>query len=90
METQLIRSLITNYFNITRKTIQDIVPKAVMHFLVDHSKESVQNRLVSSLYKENLFDELLNEDESVAAERQRCKRLLEVYHRAFQIISEAV
>lgn len=31
METNLIRSLICSYFSITRQTIQDLVPKAVMH-----------------------------------------------------------
>lgn len=34
METTLIRSLIASYFNITRQTIQDLVPKAIMHLLV--------------------------------------------------------
>jgi replication fork clamp-binding protein CrfC len=31
METNLIRSLISSYFGIVRQTIQDQVPKAVMH-----------------------------------------------------------
>lgn len=61
-----------------------------MYFLVDNTKESVQNRLVSALYRDEMFDDLLNEDESIAAERQRCKRLLEAYHQAFRVISEAV
>ena len=82
--------MIANYFNIVRKTIQDLVPKAVMHLLVENCKENIQNRLVSSLYKEGMYDELLNEDEAVAAERTRCKQLLDVYNRAFQIISEAI
>lgn len=34
METTLIRSLIASYFGITRQTIQDLVPKAIMHLLV--------------------------------------------------------
>lgn len=34
METNLIRSLIASYFGITRQTIEDLVPKAVMHLLV--------------------------------------------------------
>lgn len=90
METQLIRSLIGTYFGIVRKNIQDMVPKVVMHLLVDHVKEGLQTRLVSALYRERVFDELLQEDESIAAERQRCQSMMEVYNRAFQIISEAV
>ena len=34
-----------------------------MHLLVNHSREAVQNRLVSALYKQDRFDELLQEDE---------------------------
>ncbi|CAG8628206.1 8916_t:CDS:10 [Acaulospora morrowiae] len=90
METQLIRSLITSYFNIIRKSIQDLVPKAVMHLLVNHSRESVQNRLVEELYKEELFTELLQEDENLASERQKCKTMLEVYRKAFEIMNEAM
>lgn len=39
METDLIRSLISSYFYIVKESIQDLVPKAIMHLLVNHSKE---------------------------------------------------
>ncbi|PSS03327.1 hypothetical protein EW026_g5003 [Hermanssonia centrifuga] len=88
METSLIRSLISSYFNIVRQTIQDLVPKAVMHFLVNHTSQQVQNRLVASLYKPDLFGELLNEDEALVAERTRVKALLDAYKEAFRTLSE--
>ncbi|KAG0044773.1 Dynamin- GTPase protein [Gryganskiella cystojenkinii] len=90
METQLIRSLITSYFNITRKSIQDLVPKAVMHLLVNYSREAVQNRLVAALYKEELFNDLLQEDDNLSAERAKCKAMLDVFKNAFTIINEAM
>ena len=40
METTLIRSLIASYFGITRQTIQDLVPKAIMHLLVSPFEHS--------------------------------------------------
>ena len=76
METELIRALISSYFNIVRETIADQVPKAVMHLLVNHSKDVVQNRLVSELYKEDLFGDLLYEDDGIKAEREKCEKLL--------------
>ena len=88
METNLIRSLIQSYFNIVRQTIQDLVPKSIMHFLVNHTSQQVQNRLVSSLYKPDLFPELLNEDEALVAERTRVKALLDAYKEAFRTLSE--
>lgn len=39
IETDLIRSLIGSYFHIVRESIQDLVPKAIMHLLVNHCKE---------------------------------------------------
>ncbi|GAA6042563.1 hypothetical protein JCM8097_003131 [Rhodosporidiobolus ruineniae] len=90
METTLIRALIASYFGIVRQTIQDLVPKAIMHLLVNFSRESVQNRLVASLYKDTLFDELLHEDEALTAERTRIKNLLQAYREAFQTLSEVL
>ncbi|TVY87943.1 Dynamin-related protein [Lachnellula willkommii] len=88
METELIRALISSYFNIVRESIADQVPKAVMHLLVNHSKDVVQNRLVSELYKETLFEELLYEDDAVKKEREKCEKLLKTYREAATIVGE--
>ncbi|GAA5963472.1 hypothetical protein JCM3765_006248 [Sporobolomyces pararoseus] len=90
METNLIRALIASYFSIVRQTVKDLVPKAIMHLLVNFSRESVQNRLVASLYKDSLFSELLYEDEALTAERTRIKGLLNAYREAFQTLSEVL
>ncbi|RMJ27624.1 hypothetical protein PHISP_01476 [Aspergillus sp. HF37] len=90
LETELIQRLISSYFDIVRETIADQVPKAIMHLLVNHSKEVVQNRLVSELYKEDLFAELLYEDDSIKAEREKCERLLETYKEAAKIVGEVL
>ncbi|KAI1814638.1 Dynamin central region-domain-containing protein [Poronia punctata] len=90
METELIRALISSYFNIVRESIADQVPKAVMHLLVNHCKDVVQNRLVSDLYKESLFEELLYEDDGVKKEREKCEKLLQTYREAAKIIGEVL
>lgn len=63
---------------------------AVMHLLVNHVREGVQNRLVSSLYRENLFENLLQEDEGLTNERARVKALLDAYRAAFRTLSEVL
>ncbi|KAJ7493365.1 Dynamin central region-domain-containing protein [Mycena galericulata] len=88
METSLIRSLIASYFGIVRQSIQDLVPKAIMHFLVNHTSYHVQNRLVASLYKPELFQDMLHEDEGLVAERARVKALLDAYKEAFKTLSD--
>lgn len=88
LECELIRRLIVSYFSIVREMIEDQVPKAVMCLLVNYSKESVQNRLVTKLYKEQLFDELLMEDQTLAQDREKCVKLLETYQKASSIIGD--
>lgn len=61
-----------------------------MHLLVNYSRESVQNRLVAALYKEENFDELLQEDDTISTEREKCKQMLNVYKQAFEIIKNAM
>ena len=90
LETELIRRLISSYFNIVRESIADQVPKAVMHLLVNHSKDVVQNRLVSELYREALFEELLYEDDAIKSEREKCEKLLNTYREAARIVGEVL
>ncbi|ONH64737.1 Dynamin-related protein DNM1 [Cyberlindnera fabianii] len=90
LECELIKRLITSYFGIVREMIQDQVPKAIMCLLVNYSKESVQNRLVTKLYKQELFNELLLEDENLAQDREKCVKLLDTYKEASKIISEVL
>lgn len=86
LECELIRRLIVSYFNIVREMIQDQVPKAAMCLLVNFSKETLQNRLVTKLYKESMFEILLQEDQTLAQDREKCVKLLDTYKKASNII----
>ena len=78
----------SSYFDIVRKNIGDSVPKSVMFFLVNTSKESIQNELVRCLYKEDLFDELLEENPLIASKRKACKEMLEILQQANDVLME--
>merc|ERR1712020_36170 len=41
-DCEVIERLIKSYFYIVRKSIQDSVPKAIMHFLVSYVKNNLQ------------------------------------------------
>eukprot|EP01090_Pellita_catalonica_P011731 TRINITY_DN2382_c0_g1_i1.p1 TRINITY_DN2382_c0_g1~~TRINITY_DN2382_c0_g1_i1.p1 ORF type:complete len:748 (-),score=116.19 TRINITY_DN2382_c0_g1_i1:43-2286(-) len=87
-ETELIQSLLVSYFGIVRKNVQDTVPKSIMHFLVNQAKDSVQNELVAHLYKEDLFDDLLEESPAIAQRRRQCKQRLDALRKAQMILGE--
>ncbi|XP_045489019.1 dynamin-1-like protein isoform X6 [Pieris rapae] len=84
----LVERLIKSYFYIVRKSIQDSVPKAVMHFLVNYVKDNLQSELVTHLYKSDQAESLLNESEHIAQRRKEAADMLKALQRAGQIISE--
>ncbi|KAK7794186.1 hypothetical protein R5R35_000481 [Gryllus longicercus] len=87
-DCDVIERLIKSYFYIVRKSIQDSVPKAVMHFLVNFVKDNLQSELVTHLYKSDQADELLNESEHIAQRRREAADMLKALQRANHIISE--
>jgi len=87
-DVEIIQRLIKNYFLIVRKNIQDSVPKAIMHFLVNHVRDSIQSELVSKLYKSDGAGSLLNESKEMSQRRQEAQEMLAALQKASQIISE--
>ncbi|XP_074482484.1 dynamin-1-like protein isoform X2 [Sebastes fasciatus] len=87
-DCEVIERLIKSYFLIVRKNIQDSVPKAVMHFLVNHVKDSLQSELVGQLYKSGLLNELLTESEDMAQRRKEAADMLQALQKASQVIAE--
>ncbi|KRY73375.1 Dynamin-1-like protein, partial [Trichinella pseudospiralis] len=61
-DCSMIGNLIKSYFMISRKTIQDVVPKAIMHFLVNYIK-------VCSNYEQLLGEMTL----SLGEKKRKCK-----------------
>ncbi|KAF7669869.1 hypothetical protein LDENG_00128920 [Lucifuga dentata] len=87
-DCEVIERLIKSYFLIVRKNIQDSVPKAVMHFLVNHVKDCLQSELVGQLYKAALLDDLLTESEDMAQRRNEAADMLKALQKASQVIAE--
>lgn len=88
IEIAATKLLLSSYFDIVRKIIEDSVPKAIMHFLVNHTKRELHNVLIQKLYRENLFEEMLQEPGEVAVKRKRTWETLQVLQQAFQTLDE--
>jgi len=89
-QTELIELLLKSYFKIVRKNIKDRVPKTIMFFLVNSSKEKIQNELVKELYKEDQLDALLSENDDVFQRREQLQQTIKVCSAAQRILNEIV
>lgn len=87
METEIIKLLIHSYFNIVKREMIDMVPKAISLTLVNHSKENLQRELLQELYKPEVLDDLLKESEHVVARRREVVTTLAALNKADEIIA---
>jgi replication fork clamp-binding protein CrfC len=83
----VLELLLLSYFNIVKRTVADIVPKAVMLNLVQMSKDELQRELLAELYKKEVFDEALKESEFTVQRRKECKGMIEALQKADEICS---
>ncbi|KAG8645833.1 dynamin-related protein 3A isoform X2 [Manihot esculenta] len=88
IEIAVTKLLLRSYYDIVRKNIEDSVPKAIMHFLVNHTKRELHNVFIKKLYRENLFEEMLQEPEEIAMKRKRTRETLRVLQQAFRTLDE--
>eukprot|EP00835_Amoeboradix_gromovi_P003520 NODE_235_length_13458_cov_0.279737.p8 type:complete len:232 gc:universal NODE_235_length_13458_cov_0.279737:7086-6391(-) len=86
-EVQLIRRLMISYFEIVRQSLLDLVPKAIMHNLVNGVTKELHPTLVESLYKPDKIKELFMEDELIVKEREKVKQVLEKYKKANEVLA---
>jgi len=68
--------------------ILDIIPKCIMYYLVNHSKQEMQSNVVTKLYKEELLEELLSEAPEIVTRRKRIRLKLKTLKQAKEILNE--
>ncbi|KAJ4965842.1 hypothetical protein NE237_017691 [Protea cynaroides] len=88
IEIAVTKLLLRSYYDIVRKNIEDCVPKAIMHFLVNHTKRELHNVFIKKLYRDNLFEEMLQEPDEVSMKRKRTRETLKVLQQAFRTLDE--
>ncbi|KAL5705321.1 dynamin GTPase [Ranunculus cassubicifolius] len=88
VEITVTKLLLRSYYDIVRKNIEDSVPKAIMHFLVNHTKRELHNVFIKKLYRDNLFEEMLQEPDEVATKRKRTREMLRALQQAFRTLDE--
>ncbi|XP_072089558.1 dynamin-related protein 3A isoform X4 [Arachis hypogaea] len=55
---------------------------------VNNTKRELHNVFIQKLYREDLFEEMLQEPEEIAKKRKRCQELLRAFQQAFRDLDE--
>ncbi|CAI5759980.1 unnamed protein product [Candida verbasci] len=87
METEVIKLLISSYYNIVKRTVADVVPKAIMLKLINKSKDDIQKELLEKMYNNPDLGDLVKENELTVQKRKECIRMVEVLRNASEIVS---
>jgi dynamin 1-like protein len=87
METEVIKLLIQSYFSIVKRTVADVIPKAIMLKLIVKSRNDIQKILLEKLYSSDDLTDLVKENEVTKQRRQECIKMVEVLKHANEIVS---
>ena len=82
----LTELLIHSYFNIVKREMIDMVPKAISLTLVSYSKENLQRELLQELYKPEVLDELLKESDYVVSRRKELQSMVAALNKAEEYV----
>ncbi|KAK9469806.1 Dynamin central region-domain-containing protein [Lipomyces arxii] len=86
-ETEVIKLLISSYFNIVKRSMIDMVPKAIMLNLVLYSKDEMQRELLEKLYKSDVIEELLKESDFTVNRRKEVQKMVDSLQTASEIVA---
>ena len=78
--------LIHSYFNIVKREMMDMVPKAISLTLVNYAKENLQRELLQELYKPEVLDDLLKESEFVVQRRKEVVSMVQALNKAEEYV----
>jgi len=87
-EIKLIRIALSCYFDNVKKTLQDSVPKAVMAFLVNTSKSSLQSELVNVLLRNYDVGDLMAESPEAIRRRAELTVLMKAINQALDVLRD--
>ncbi|XP_047053882.1 dynamin-related protein 3B-like isoform X2 [Lolium rigidum] len=88
LEIAITKLLLQSYYNIVRKNVEDFVPKAIMHFLVNHTKRELHNFLITALYREELLGDILREPDEITTKRKQIRENLRILQQAYKTLDE--
>ncbi|XP_016307077.1 dynamin-2 isoform X4 [Sinocyclocheilus anshuiensis] len=83
-QVETIRNLVDSYIGIVNKTIRDLMPKTIMHLMINSAKDFIHSELLAYLYSSGDQNSLMEES---ADQAQRRDEMLRMYHSVKEALS---
>ncbi|XP_077440178.1 dynamin 3a isoform X2 [Vanacampus margaritifer] len=87
-QVETIRNLVDSYMGIIHKTVKDLMPKAIMHLMVNSVKEFISSELLAQLYALGDCSALMDESPDQRQHREQVLGKHAALQAAIGIISE--
>jgi len=83
-----LKQIGTKYYDLIRLQIMDLVPKAVVKFLVNQSSQMLRPRMIEAIFNSNELIQLLQEDPAITRKRIACQQMVDALRKAQNILNE--
>uniref|UniRef100_A0A669CXU4 Dynamin-2 n=1 Tax=Oreochromis niloticus TaxID=8128 RepID=A0A669CXU4_ORENI len=87
-QVETIRNLVDSYMAIVNKTVRDLMPKTIMHLMINNTKEFINAELLAQLYSCGDQNSLMEESQEQAQHRDEMLRMYYALREALQIIGD--
>ncbi|XP_076042559.1 dynamin-1 shibire isoform X3 [Oratosquilla oratoria] len=87
-QVETIRNLVDSYMKIVTKTTRDLVPKIIMHLMINNAKEFIMGELLAHLYASGDQNSMMEESPEEARKREELLRMYHACKEALKIIGD--
>ncbi|KAG9470785.1 hypothetical protein GDO78_016724 [Eleutherodactylus coqui] len=87
-QVETIRNLVDSYMAIINKSIRDLMPKTIMHLMINNAKDFIHSELLAFLYSSTDQNSLMEESADQAQRRDEMLRMYHALKEALHIIGD--
>ncbi|XP_071371762.1 dynamin-1a isoform X3 [Centroberyx affinis] len=87
-QVETIRNLVDSYMAIVNKTVRDLMPKTIMHLMINNTKDFINAELLAQLYSCGDQNTLMEESQEQAQHRDEMLRMYHALREALSIIGD--
>ncbi|XP_075715114.1 dynamin-2 isoform X2 [Rhinoderma darwinii] len=87
-QVETIRNLVDSYMAIINKSIRDLMPKTIMHLMINNAKDFIHSELLAYLYSSTDQSSLMEESADQAQRRDEMLRMYHALKEALNIIGD--